>query len=230
MAGLEPAPLDSSTSFSTARCSTMLNYTAYHIYLSLIQAAGSHTSLRHTTQSPSALLDLQSGFRISNRFVCCCVTATIQPSIPTTSLGLTLLPICSVCCCVTATVTHQPVVLSDSELTSSPPVVLTDWIPSLSTPSVLRSLSMPFQLRALHDPLRDYSPPILPLCIQYIQPTCRDCTLHVPRRLWKVADSNRLLIYSIRGPPLNAGEGDAHLFQCRFAPTIPAFTSRICLS
>ena len=37
------------------------------------------------------------------------------------------------------------------------------------------SLSMPFQLRALHDPLRDYSPPILPLCIQYIQPTCRDC-------------------------------------------------------
>ena len=26
------------------------------------------------------------------------------------------------------------------------------------------SLSMPFQLRALHDPLRDYSPPILPLC------------------------------------------------------------------
>ena len=26
------------------------------------------------------------------------------------------------------------------------------------------SLSLPFQLRALHDPLRDYSPPILPLC------------------------------------------------------------------
>ena len=53
-----------------------------------------------------------------------------------------------------------------------------------------RSLSLPFQLRALHDPLRDYSPPILPLCIQYIQPTCRDCTPHVPRRLWKVRDSN----------------------------------------
>ena len=64
----------------------------------------------------------------------------------------------------------------------------------------------------------------LAIVYQYIQPTCRDCTLHVPRRLWKVADSNRLLIYSIRGPPLNAGEGDAHLFQCRFAPTIPAFT------
>ena len=72
--------------------------TRHTIYnLSIIQAAGSHTSLRHT-QSPSALLDLQSGFRISNRFVCCCVKATIQPSIPTTSLGLTLLPICSVCC------------------------------------------------------------------------------------------------------------------------------------
>ena len=95
-----------------------LSYTTYHIYLSLIQAAGSHTSLRHTTQSPSALLDLQSGFLISIRFACCCVTATIQPSIPTTSLGLILLPICSVCYCVTATVTHQPVVLSDSEITA----------------------------------------------------------------------------------------------------------------
>ena len=38
--------------------------------------------------------------------------------------------------------------------------------------------------------LSDYSPPFLPLCIQYIQPTCRDCTLHVPRRLRKVRDSN----------------------------------------
>lgn len=69
-------------------------------------------------QSPSALLDLQSGFRISIRSACCCVTATIQPSIPTTSLGLTLLPICSVCCCVTATIMHQPVMLSDSEITA----------------------------------------------------------------------------------------------------------------
>ena len=61
------------------------------------------------------------------------------------------------------------------------------------------SLSLPFRLRALHDPLRDYSPPILPLCIQYIQPTYRDCSLHVPRRLWKVAESNRLLILSSSG-------------------------------
>ena len=124
------------------------------------------------------------------RSFCCDCIATIQPSIPTTSLGLALLPICSVCCCISATIMHQPVVLSDSELTSSSPVVLTDWLPSLSTPSSLRSLSMPFQLRALHDPLRDYSPPILPLCIQYIQPTYRVCTLHDPRRLWKVRDSN----------------------------------------
>jgi hypothetical protein len=63
-------------------------------------------------------LDLQSGFRISIRSVCCDCVATIRPSILTTSLGLTLLPICSVCCCVTATVTHQPVVLSDSEITA----------------------------------------------------------------------------------------------------------------
>ena len=112
-----------------------LSYTAYHIYLSLIQAAGSHTSLRHTTQSPSALLDLQSGFCII-RSVCCDCVATIRPSILTTSLGLALLPICSVCCCVTATVMHQLVMLADSELTSSPPVVLTGWLPSLSTPSV----------------------------------------------------------------------------------------------
>ena len=41
-----------------------MSYTTHHIYLSLIQAAGSHTNLRHTTQSPSALLDLQSGFSI----------------------------------------------------------------------------------------------------------------------------------------------------------------------
>ena len=61
------------------------------------------------------------------------------------------------------------------------------------------SLSLPFQLRVLHVPFRDYSPPILPLCIQYIQPTCRDCTPHVPRRLWKVAESNRLLILSSLG-------------------------------
>ena len=45
-----------------AALSAELHDTPY-IY-SLIQAAGSNTSLRHTTQSPSALLDLQSGFSI----------------------------------------------------------------------------------------------------------------------------------------------------------------------
>ena len=150
-----------------------LSYTAHRIYLSLIQAAGSHTSLRHTTQSPSALLDLQSGFRISIRSVCCDCVATIRPSILTTSLGLALLPIRMLR--HSRNQMHQPVMLSDSEITSFLPVVLTGWIPSLSTPSALRSLSMPFQLMVLHDPLRDYSPPLLPLCIQYIQPTCRDC-------------------------------------------------------
>ena len=97
---------------------------------------------------------------------------------------------CSVCRYSLATKPPHHVRPLDSELTSSSQVVLTDWLPSISTPSALRSLSLPFQLRALHDPLRDYSPPILPLCIQYIQPTCRDCSLHVPRRLRKVRDSN----------------------------------------
>ena len=126
--------------------------------------------------------------------------------------------------------TAQLVMLADSELTSSPPAVLTDCLPSLSTPSALRSLSMPFQLRALHDPLRDYSPPILPLCIQYIQPTCRDCTLHVPRRLWKVAESNRLLIRgSLMSPPRGRTavaflRTVCILFQsCRFAPLFRLF-------
>ena len=106
---------------------------------------------------------------------------------------------CSVCRYSLATKPPHHVGPLDSEITPFLPVVLTDWIPSLSTPSALRSLSLPFQLRALHDPLRDYSPPILPLCIQYIQPTCRDCTLHVPRRLWKVVDSNhRVAVEQLR--------------------------------
>ena len=53
------------------------------------------------------------------------------------SLGLTLLPICP-------SMTYH-VGLADSELTLSPPAVLTDWVPSLSTPSACRSLSMPFR-------------------------------------------------------------------------------------
>ena len=41
-------------------------------------------------------------------------------------------------------------------------------------------------------------PPGFP-SVTICQPTYRDCSLHVPRRLWKVADSNRLLILSVRG-------------------------------
>ena len=170
VAGLEPA--HNGVNDISSLYALPLSYTTHHIYLSIIQAAGSHTSLRHTTQSPSALLDLQSGFRISIRSVCCDCVATIRPSILTTSLGLALLPIRMLR--HSRNQMHQPVMLSDSEITSFLPVVLTGWIPSLSTPSALRSLSMPFQLMVLHDPLRDYSPPLLPLCIQYIQPTCRD--------------------------------------------------------
>ena len=73
------------------------------------------------------------------------------------------------------------------------------------------SLSLPFQLRALHEPRHlsvghgvitatAYSPPLLPLCIQYIQPTYRDCSLHVPRRLWKVRDSNPRVSASSHAP------------------------------
>ena len=90
VAGLEPA--HNGVNDISSLYALPLSYTTHHIYLSLIQAAGSHTSLRHTSQSPSALLDLQSGFCII-RSVCCDVIATIRPSIPTTSLGLTLLPI-----------------------------------------------------------------------------------------------------------------------------------------
>ena len=125
-----------------------------------------------------------------------CYRNHIRPSILTTfprTCATTCQPYCS----------HrdQLVVTAGSEITSFLPVVLTGWVPSLSTPSALRSISLPFQLRALHEPRHlsvghgvitatAYSPPILPLCIQYIQPTCRDCTLHVPRRLSKVRDSN----------------------------------------
>ncbi len=151
-----------------------LSYTTYHVYCKHHRSRLNCFALTGILFSPA----LPFVFFVS--YVA--ETATIRPSILTTSLGLALLPICLS--------TTYPVGLADSEITSFLPVVLTGWIPSLSTPSALRSLSLPFQLMALHDPLRDYSPPLLPLCIQYIQPTCRDCSPHVPRRLWKVRDSN----------------------------------------
>ena len=128
-----------------------LSYTAYHIYLSFIQAAGSHTSLRHTTQSPSALLDLQSGFRNLIRFVCC-LLATIQPTSHCPHFPRPY------------TTTYLSCMLCNSNRNPSrgscrfgnylaPPVVLTDWLPSLSTPSALRSLSLPFRFRQPASPV-----------------------------------------------------------------------------
>lgn len=66
VAGLEPAPLDSSMSFSTARCSTMLNYTAYHVYLFLHASYGQPQPLQYI---PSALLDLPVRYRCFVHYV-----------------------------------------------------------------------------------------------------------------------------------------------------------------
>ena len=165
-----------------------LSYTTHRIYIPSYKQLAATPTYGNTAE-PIRTIGLAIRILYSIRSVCCDVIATIQPSILTTSLGLALLPICPVCCCVTATVTHQLVMLTDSELTSSPLVVLTGWVPSLSTPSALRSISLPFQLMALHDPFGLLAT-TLAIVFQYIQPTCRDCTLHVPRRLWKVMDSN----------------------------------------
>ena len=96
------------------------------------------------------------------------------------SLGLTLLPI------------PVPIALRptrerlDSEITLLPPAVLTGWVPSLSTPSVCWSVSMPF--RGGHS--RYGYPGDTIHHVTLFLPTYRDCTLHVPWRLWKVKDSN----------------------------------------
>ena len=96
------------------------------------------------------------------------------------SLGLTLLPI-------PVPVAPRPTrERLDSEITLSPPAVLTDWVPSLSTPSVCWSVSMPF--RGGHS--RYGYPGDTIHHVTLFLPTYRDCTLHVPWRLWKVKDSN----------------------------------------
>ena len=96
------------------------------------------------------------------------------------SLGLTLLPI-------PVPVAPRPTrERLDSEITLSPPAVLTDWVPSLSTPSVCWSLSLPF--RGGHS--RYGYPGDTIHHVTLFLPTYRDCTLHVPWRLWKVKDSN----------------------------------------
>ena len=119
-----------------------------------------------------------------------------------TSLGLTLLPICPVCCCVTATESHPVGFMQIRKLpsragsTSRP-----SFMPSLSTPS---GSSLPVSFAAVSVP-----PPGFP-SVTICQPTCRDCTLHVPRRLWKVADSNRLLILSSSGNHRRFGRTPYH--------------------
>ena len=67
------------------------------------------------------------------------------------------------------------------------PVVLTDSNRLFPLHPLSWSLSMPFWVgRFLLIALRRYPSP----CVSICQPTCRDCSLHVPRRLWKVWDSN----------------------------------------
>ena len=46
--------------------------------------------------------------------------------------------------------------LRGSEITLSPLVVLTDWVPSLSTPSACRSISMPFRFHHPASPVLQY--------------------------------------------------------------------------
>ena len=122
------------------------------------------------------------------------------------SLGLTLLPI-------PVPVAPRPTrERLDSEITLLPPAVLTDWIPSLSTPSVCWSVSMPF--RGGHS--RYGYPGDTIHHVTLFLPTYRDCTLHVPWRLWKERDSNP------RCPTLFRRLSEAlsiqRLFQCCLRP------------
>ena len=161
---------------------TELHDTPY-IY-SLIQAAGSHTSLRQRRAHPH--------YWTCNQDSVLFVQYVAMLSQPYSAFNLTTFPrTCATTCQPYCSYRDQPVVTAGSEITSFLPVVLTGWVPSLSTPSALRSISLPFQLRALHEPRHlsvghgvitatAYSPPLLPLCIQYIQPTCRDFTLARP--------------------------------------------------
>ena len=68
------------------------------------------------------------------------------------------------------------------------PVVLTDSNRLFPLHPFSWSLSMPFWVgRFLLIALRRYPSPYVSIC----QPTYRDCSLHVPLRLWRLWDSNR---------------------------------------
>ena len=157
MAGLEPAPLDSSTSFSTARCSTMLNYTAYHIiYPSYKQLAATPAyDIRRRAHPHYWTCNQDSVFQFISS-----VAALQQPFSQRltshTSLGLTLLPICPVCCNSVATITH-PVGLTDSEITCVRLLYSRPFFMSpLSTRSSVWSLSMPFRFHQSASPVLQY--------------------------------------------------------------------------
>ena len=153
VAGLEPA--HNGVNDISSLYALPLSYTTHHIYLSIIQAAGSHTSLRQQPQSPSALLDLQSGFSI--HFVLyVAIIATIQPTShvphfprPYTTTYLSCMLLC-----------HSNRNPSRGSCRFGnylvPPVVLTDCLPSLSTPSALRSLSLPFRFNHPVSPVLQY--------------------------------------------------------------------------
>lgn len=85
--------------------------------------------------------------------------------------------------------------------------------------------------------LSDYSPPLLPLCFQLIQPTCRDCSLHVPRRFVegagleptfaRLADTYAFYSLSAPLPNLSANLPCSRRFSDRLTSSSPS-TSGTC--
>ena len=147
--GLEP-PTSPSASFTSLSAGCAL-HTELHGIPYILQAS----------PKPSELFCPEWGIPFSPalpslfRFVCC-LLATIQPTshVPP-SLGLTLLPICPVCCDSIATVIPSRGSYRFGNYLA-PPVVLTDWLPSLSTPSACRSISMPFRFHHPASPVLQY--------------------------------------------------------------------------
>lgn len=117
-----------------------------------------------------------SSFALLFRSFRCDYITTIQPtSYVPPSLGLTLLPICPVCCDSVATVNPSRGSYRFGNYLV-PPVVLTDWLPSLSTPSALRSLSLPFRFRHPASPVLQY--------VSLLAGIARCTSLGVCRRRW----------------------------------------------
>jgi len=119
-----------------------------------------------------------SSFALLFHFVCS-LLATIQPTshVPP-SLGLTLLPICPVCCYHS---NHPHPVGSYRFGNYLRQIVV---LATLFHVAYFHSLLGLVSFDAVSVP-----PPGFP-SVTICQPTYRDCTLHVPRRLWKVRESN----------------------------------------